>query len=184
VALPIVFTVISFGLVSYEALSDLDVLAIALIRLTLLAVVLRLGLTLWWLSRQRADLEALAASDPLTGLGNYRALQERVGAAVAAARATSGRPASRCSTSTTSRRSTTPSATPRAIARCRPAAAVLLMPLVFGGTTVALLEIYRRVPQAWTNTQVDRARVLAIHIAAALERVTSRRVPKGSQAPR
>jgi GAF domain-containing protein len=62
--------------------------------------------------------------------------------------------------------------------------AVLLMPLVFGGTTIALLEIYRRAPQAWTNTQVDRARVLANHIAAALARVTSRRTPKGSRTPR
>ena len=58
VALPIAFTVASFGLVLYEAFTDLDVLGVALIRLTLLAVVVRLGLTLWWLSRQRADLEA------------------------------------------------------------------------------------------------------------------------------
>ena len=50
--------------------------------------------------------------------------------------------------------------------------AVLLMPLVFGGATIALLEIYRRAPQAWTNTQVDLARVLANHIAASLARVT------------
>ena len=83
VVLPIAFTVTSFALVCYEAFAELDVLAVALIRLTLLAVVLRLGLTLWWLSRQRADLEALAASDPLTGLGNYRAFQERLAAAVA-----------------------------------------------------------------------------------------------------
>jgi diguanylate cyclase (GGDEF)-like protein len=87
VVLPIAFTVTSFALVSYEAFTELDVLAVALIRLTLLAVVLRLGLTLWWLSRQRAGLEALAASDPLTGLGNYRAFQERLGRAVAAAAA-------------------------------------------------------------------------------------------------
>ena len=51
--------------------------------------------------------------------------------------------------------------------------AVLLMPLVFGGATIALLEIYRRAPQAWTNTQVDLARVLANHIAASLARVTA-----------
>ena len=83
VALPIAFTVTSFALVSYEAFVALNIVAVALIRLTLLAVVLRLGLTLWWLSRQRADLEALAASDPLTGLGNYRAFQEQLAAAVA-----------------------------------------------------------------------------------------------------
>ena len=85
VALPIAFTAAAFGLVVYEAFSVLDPLAVALIRLTLLAVVVRLGLTLWWLSRQRADLEALAASDPLTGLGNYRAFQERLQCEVAAA---------------------------------------------------------------------------------------------------
>ncbi len=52
--------------------------------------------------------------------------------------------------------------------------AVLLMPLVFEGATIALLEVYRRAPQAWTNTQVDRARVLANHIAASLARVIVR----------
>ena len=83
VALPIAFAVTAFALVSYEAFVDLEPLAVALIRLTLLAVVVRLGLTLWWLSRQRAGLEALAASDPLTGLGNYRAFQEQLAAAVA-----------------------------------------------------------------------------------------------------
>jgi diguanylate cyclase len=46
VALPIAFTVTAFALVSYEAFADLDVLAVVLIRLTLLAVVLRLGVTL------------------------------------------------------------------------------------------------------------------------------------------
>jgi EAL domain-containing protein (putative c-di-GMP-specific phosphodiesterase class I) len=51
--------------------------------------------------------------------------------------------------------------------------AVLLMPLVFEGTTIALLEIYRRSPLAWTNTQVDRARVLANDIAAALARIVA-----------
>ena len=51
--------------------------------------------------------------------------------------------------------------------------AVLLMPLAVGGTTIALLEIYRLAAQAWTNTEVDRARVLANHIAASLARVTA-----------
>ena len=88
VALPIAFTVAAFVLVVYEAFADLDAVAVALIRLTLLAVVVRLGLTLWWLSRQRADLEALAASDPLTGLGNYRAFQEHLQRAVGRRRTT------------------------------------------------------------------------------------------------
>jgi diguanylate cyclase (GGDEF)-like protein len=80
--LPIAFTVTAFALVSYEAVVALDPLAVVLIRLTLLTVVVRLGLTLWWLSRQHAELEALAASDQLTGLGNYRAFQEQLAAAV------------------------------------------------------------------------------------------------------
>jgi hypothetical protein len=50
--------------------------------------------------------------------------------------------------------------------------AVLLMPLVHDGATIAVLEVYRRSPQAWTNTQVDLARVLANHIATSLIRVT------------
>ncbi len=89
VALPIFFTATAFLLVVYEAFTQLDPVAVAMIRLTLLAVVVRLGLTLWWLSRQRADLEALAASDPLTGLGNYRAFQEQLQCAVAAEEALS-----------------------------------------------------------------------------------------------
>ena len=51
--------------------------------------------------------------------------------------------------------------------------AVLLMPLVHDGAAIALLEVFRRSPQAWTNTQVDLARVLANHIAASLVRVTA-----------
>jgi GAF domain-containing protein len=65
--------------------------------------------------------------------------------------------------------------------------AVLLMPLVHDGATIALLEVYRRSPQAWTNTQVDLARVLANHIAAGLARVSARprRTPARPQtAPR
>ena len=86
VGLPVTFAVCSFALVSYEAVVALDPLAVVMIRLTLFAVVLRLALTLWWLSRQRADLEVLAASDPLTGLGNYRAFHEQLERAVGEAR--------------------------------------------------------------------------------------------------
>ena len=61
--------------------------------------------------------------------------------------------------------------------------AVLLMPLVHEGATIALLEVYRRSPQAWTNTQVDLARVLANHIATSLVRVTLERAARaGAQA--
>jgi diguanylate cyclase (GGDEF)-like protein len=85
VGLPIAFSASALALVTYEAFAELSPVAVVLIRLTLLAVVLRLGFTLWWLSRQRADLEALAASDPLTGVGNYRAFQERLAWSVAEA---------------------------------------------------------------------------------------------------
>jgi hypothetical protein len=41
-----------------------------------------------------------------------------------------------------------------------------------GFALIALLEIYRRAPQAWTRTQIDLARVMANHIAPSLVRVT------------
>ena len=53
------------------------------------------------------------------------------------------------------------------------AVAMIRLTLLAEGTTIALLEIYRRAPQAWTNTQVDRARVLANDIAAALARIVA-----------
>jgi EAL domain-containing protein (putative c-di-GMP-specific phosphodiesterase class I) len=59
--------------------------------------------------------------------------------------------------------------------------AVLLMPLVHEGRTIALLEVYRRSPQAWTNTQVDLARVLANHIAPSLVRAMMSELPAPSQ---
>ena len=59
--------------------------------------------------------------------------------------------------------------------------AVLLMPLVHEGRTIALLEIYRRSPQAWTNTQVDLARVLANHIAPSLVRAMMSELPASSR---
>ena len=121
VALPIAFTVASFGLVLYEAFTDLDPLAIALIRLTLLAVVRA--------ARAHAVVAVAAARRPrgARGLGPAdRARQlPRVPGAPRTARSprpprATRRSASWCSTSITSRRSTTPSATPRATACCRP----------------------------------------------------------------
>jgi EAL domain-containing protein (putative c-di-GMP-specific phosphodiesterase class I) len=61
--------------------------------------------------------------------------------------------------------------------------AVLLMPLIHEGAAIALLEIYRSTPQAWTNTQVDLARVLANHIAASLVRVTTSEPTDPRRAP-
>jgi diguanylate cyclase (GGDEF)-like protein len=53
--------------------------------------------------------------------------------------------------------------------------ALLMVPLVFEGTTIALLEVYRESPRPWTSTQVDQARVLAHHLASSLSRVFSTR---------
>lgn len=57
------------------------------------------------------------------------------------------------------------------------------MPLVHEGATIALLEVCRRSPQAWTNTQLDTARVLANHIAACLTWVTLGQHPAPAPRP-
>jgi GAF domain-containing protein len=51
-------------------------------------------------------------------------------------------------------------------------ATVLILPVVFGGVELAVLEVYRRHPQAFTAREVDRARVLAQQFGAALDRLT------------
>ena len=50
-------------------------------------------------------------------------------------------------------------------------AAVLMIPVVAGGRDVALLEVYRRHPQAFTAAEVDHARVVAQQFGAALGRL-------------
>jgi diguanylate cyclase (GGDEF)-like protein len=78
VAVPSAFALAAFALTSYGVIASLNPLAIVLTLVTLLAVVMRFGLSLAWLTRQRADLADLAATDPLTGLANHRALHERL----------------------------------------------------------------------------------------------------------
>jgi GAF domain-containing protein len=50
---------------------------------------------------------------------------------------------------------------------------VLIVPVVFGGRELAVLEVYRRLPQAFTSREVDRARVLAQQFGAALDRLAT-----------
>jgi diguanylate cyclase (GGDEF)-like protein len=47
--------------------------------------------------------------------------------------------------------------------------ALLLAPVVFRGTTVGLLELYRSAAQPWTRAEIDQARVLAHQLGAAIQ---------------
>jgi diguanylate cyclase (GGDEF)-like protein len=80
VALPLTCGLTGLLLVTFALFVGLNPLATALSVLTLLAVVLRLGSTLARLNRQHLDLAVLAATDPLTGLANHRAVHERLAA--------------------------------------------------------------------------------------------------------
>ena len=51
-------------------------------------------------------------------------------------------------------------------------ATVLIVPVVYGDRELAVLEVYRVRPQAFTAREVDRARVLAQQFGAALDRLT------------
>jgi EAL domain-containing protein (putative c-di-GMP-specific phosphodiesterase class I) len=48
-------------------------------------------------------------------------------------------------------------------------ATVLMAPIVFRGDTVGLLEFYRRVARPWTSAEIDRARLLAHSLGAAVQ---------------
>ena len=50
--------------------------------------------------------------------------------------------------------------------------AVLILPVVYGNQTLAVLEVYRIRAQAFTTREVDRARVLGQQFGAALDRLT------------
>ena len=78
VTVPVAFGLAAVVLATYETVTSLNPLATSLIRVTLLAVVVRLAVTLRWLARQRAHLEAVAQRDPLTGVANHRTLHERL----------------------------------------------------------------------------------------------------------
>ena len=47
--------------------------------------------------------------------------------------------------------------------------ALLMVPLVFGGRDVGLLELYRHHGLPWNNTEIDRAQLLAHQLAAVLD---------------
>jgi len=47
--------------------------------------------------------------------------------------------------------------------------AVLLVPLVFGGREVGLLELYRRLPMPWNGGEIERAQLLAHQLGAVIE---------------
>jgi diguanylate cyclase (GGDEF)-like protein len=47
--------------------------------------------------------------------------------------------------------------------------AVLMVPLVFGGSDVGLLELYRRVALPWSNGEVERAQLLAHQLGAVID---------------
>jgi diguanylate cyclase (GGDEF)-like protein len=49
--------------------------------------------------------------------------------------------------------------------------ALLMVPLVIGDDTQGLMQVYRRHPQAFTAAEIDRARIIALQFAAALERL-------------
>jgi diguanylate cyclase (GGDEF)-like protein len=51
-------------------------------------------------------------------------------------------------------------------------ATLLIVPIVYGGRDLAVLEVYRALPQAFTVREVDRARVLSQQFGAALDRLT------------
>jgi diguanylate cyclase (GGDEF)-like protein len=50
--------------------------------------------------------------------------------------------------------------------------AVLMVPLVFGGRDVGLLELYRRVAIPWSNSEIERAQLLAHQLGAVIELLT------------
>jgi GAF domain-containing protein len=50
--------------------------------------------------------------------------------------------------------------------------ALLMVPLVFGGQDVGLLELYRRLAMPWNSGEIERAQLLAHQLAAVLELTT------------
>ncbi len=47
--------------------------------------------------------------------------------------------------------------------------AVLMVPLVFGGRDVGLLELYRRHPLPWNSGEIERAQLLAHQLGAVID---------------
>jgi GAF domain-containing protein len=55
--------------------------------------------------------------------------------------------------------------------------AVLMVPVRVGGGQRALVEVYRTHPQAFTSTEIDRARVVAQQFGPVLARLAAARTP-------
>jgi diguanylate cyclase (GGDEF)-like protein len=55
--------------------------------------------------------------------------------------------------------------------------ALLMVPVYAGGEQMALVEVYRRHPQAFTGAEVDRARVVAQQFGPVLARLAATRLP-------
>jgi diguanylate cyclase (GGDEF)-like protein len=51
--------------------------------------------------------------------------------------------------------------------------AMLMLPVICGGRALAVIEVYRALPQAFTGAEIDRARVVAQQFGAALDRLTA-----------
>ena len=113
-------TLVALGLLVFDHYSRLNLAALWLATRRVAAAVVRFALTFRENLRSLDASEAEAATDPLTGLGNRRALMRDLDER--SRRQPSARRCSRSSTSTASRTTTTPSAT-RPATRCSPGSA-------------------------------------------------------------
>ena len=84
--LPVAFAFTALGLAVYAEIEGINPLATILAFAALVAVVVRLALSLAWSNRQSADLAALASTDPLTGLAHHGALHDHLTRSVERAR--------------------------------------------------------------------------------------------------
>ena len=53
-------------------------------------------------------------------------------------------------------------------------AAMLMVPIPLGDGRMALMEVYRVRPQAFSRAQIERARVVALQLRAVLDRIDAR----------
>ena len=58
--------------------------------------------------------------------------------------------------------------------------AVLMVPLVFGGRDVGLLELYRRHAMPWSSGEIERAQLLAHQLAAVLDLLAREIAPRAA----
>jgi two-component system cell cycle response regulator len=84
IALPMTLALACLAMLSYDHFERLNVLAVSLATATLLALLLRLGLTFGDNVRMLVDSRDEARTDALTGLGNRRALMDDLQRALAA----------------------------------------------------------------------------------------------------